>query len=432
MRARRRSGLGQGVLLRTYGVVFLVVLALLVGLTIAIYDKKFTKVVHVTLRTDSIGNQLAPPADVKLRGMIVGEVRQVSSNGRVASIALALQPRTIGLIPANVTARLLPKTLFGEKYVDLEIPAHPSAARLADGDVISQDRSTTAIEIEKVLDDVLPLLRTVQPAKLNETLSALADALEGRGAKLGDNLALVDQYFTQLNPHLPSIETDLGLLADVSNIYADAAPDLVAMLRNFAVTTSTIKDKSAAYAGFLAGTAGFADTTTGLLQEDGDRIIQVNAVGRPTLGLLAKYAPEYPCLLAGLAQANQSIGQTFANGELHITLEVVKARAGYKPGEEPAWNDTRGPNCYGLPNPPRPWPGNRFADGTKGDGSADVVPGLTKALVDPSSGTAGSAEERGVVSALVAPEMSVPASRVPDLATLLFGPMARGTAVDQS
>ena len=147
MRARRRSGLGEGVLLRTYGVVFLVVLALLVGLTIAIYDKKFTKVVHVTLKTDRIGNQLAPPADVKLRGMIVGEVRNVSSNGRVASIALALQPRTIGLIPRNVTARLLPKTLFGEKYVELQIPAHPSAARLAEGDVISQDRSSTAIEI---------------------------------------------------------------------------------------------------------------------------------------------------------------------------------------------------------------------------------------------------------------------------------------------
>ena len=429
MRARRRGGLGQGILLRTYGVVFLVVLALLVALTVAVYDKKFTRVVHVTLKTDRIGNQLAPPADVKLRGMIVGEVRGVSSNGRVASVSLALTPHLVGLIPANVTARLLPKTLFGEKYVELQIPAHPSVARLADGDVISQDRSSTAIEIEKVLDDVLPLLRTVQPGKLNATLSALADALEGRGAKIGDNLALVDRYFTQLNPHLPSIETDLSLLADVTNIYADAAPDLVATLRNFAVTTSTIKDKSAAYAGFLAGTAGFADTTRGLLQEDGDRIIQVNAVGRPTLGLLAKYAPEYPCLLAGLAQANQTIGQTFAGGELHITLEVVKARSGYQPGEEPSWGETRGPRCYGLPNPPRPWPGNHFADGTKGDGSADVVP---QALVDPSSGTAGSAEERGVVSALVAPELGVTPARVPDLATLLFGPMARGTAVDQS
>ena len=63
--------------------------------------------------------------------MIVGEVRSVSSDGRKATIDLALQPRTVGLIPANVSARLLPKTLFGEKFVDLVLPpaALPAAAR---------------------------------------------------------------------------------------------------------------------------------------------------------------------------------------------------------------------------------------------------------------------------------------------------------------
>src|SRR4051794_35865620 len=115
MKARSRSGIGQRVVLRVYGVVFLLVIALLVAFTVAIYNKTFVDVVHVTLQTDRVGNQLAPPADVKLRGMIVGEVRSVSSDGRRATVDLALQPRTVGLIPRNVTARLLPKTLFGEK-----------------------------------------------------------------------------------------------------------------------------------------------------------------------------------------------------------------------------------------------------------------------------------------------------------------------------
>jgi phospholipid/cholesterol/gamma-HCH transport system substrate-binding protein len=429
MQAPKRREVAQGVLLRTYGVVFLVVLALLVGLTVAIYDKVFVDVVHVTLQTDRVGNQLAPPADVKLRGMIVGEVRSVSSNGRQATVDLALQPRTVGLIPANVTARLLPKTLFGEKFVDLQIPARPSQARLAEGAVITQDRTSTAIELERVLDNLLPLLRTINPAKLNATLNALATALEGRGERLGENLELVDGYFTRLNPQLPTIQQDLLGLADVSEIYADAAPDLVRMLRNFAVTTSSIKDKSQVYAGFLAGTTGFATTTRGLLDENGDRLIRLASVGRPTLALLARYSPEYPCLLQALAQSNDLIGRTFANGELHITLEVTKARAGYKPGEEPAWGENRGPSCYGLPNPARPWPGNRFRDGTKGDGSASALPTF---LLDPQSGTSGSREEQGVVDALVSPQMGVPAGDVPDVATLLFGPMARGTAVDQS
>ena len=45
MKARSRSGIGQTVMLRTYGVVFLLVLALLVGLSVAVYHKAFTDVV---------------------------------------------------------------------------------------------------------------------------------------------------------------------------------------------------------------------------------------------------------------------------------------------------------------------------------------------------------------------------------------------------
>jgi virulence factor Mce family protein len=428
MKAGTRRQVGQMVLLRIYGVVFLLVIALLVGLTVAIYSKVFVNVVHVTLQTDRVGNQLAPPADVKLRGLIVGEVRSVSSDGAKATVDLALQPSLVGLIPRNVKARLLPKTLFGEKFVDLVVPAKPSSHRLAEGDVIPQDRSKTAIELETVLDNILPLLQTIQPAKLNATLDALATALEGRGDELGQNLALVNHYFSRLNPQLPTIEKDIRGLGDVSQIYAAAAPDLVRMLRNFSVTTQTIADKQQTYEGFLTGTAAFATTTRTLLANNEDRIIRLASVSRPTLAVLAKYSPEYPCLLQGLAESNDFIGKTFANGELHITLEVVRAQAAYKPGDEPQFNDKSGPSCRGLPRPPVPNPATHLNDGTSGGNSNRATPDF---LLDPSS-LAGSAEEQNVIDSLVAPVMGVTADRVPDLVTLLFGPMARGTAVGQS
>ena len=40
MKARSRRGIGQKVMLRTYGVVFLLVLALLVGLSVAVYSRR--------------------------------------------------------------------------------------------------------------------------------------------------------------------------------------------------------------------------------------------------------------------------------------------------------------------------------------------------------------------------------------------------------
>ena len=107
----------------------------------------------------------------------------------------------VDLIPANVSARLLPKTLFGERYVDLVTPPTGAVGRhIAEGDTIGQDRTTVAIELEKVFEDLLPLLRTVQPEKLAMTLNALASALEGRGTRLGENLVLVDSYFKADQP----------------------------------------------------------------------------------------------------------------------------------------------------------------------------------------------------------------------------------------
>ena len=103
-----------------------------------------------------------------------------------------------------MTAAILPKTLFGEKYVELNIPEDPSSTSLKTGDQI--DQTKLPIEVEKVLNDLYPLLRTVQPAELNYTLNALADALEGRGNKIGESLDTLDGYLKRMNPQMPGAD----------------------------------------------------------------------------------------------------------------------------------------------------------------------------------------------------------------------------------
>jgi len=286
---------------RAYGVAFLVVVAALVGLSIASFQKVFTDVVMVTLETDRIGSQLQESSDVKIRGLIVGEVRSIATTGDGARLSLALKPEMVSEIPADVSARLLPKTLFGERYVDLVPPAGAPGEPIRDGATIRQDHTTVAIELEKVFDDLLPLLRTVQPEKLAATLNALASTLDGRGTRLGQNLVLVDRYFTKLNPHLPAIQADISGLADLASTYAVAAPDLVRAATALITTNKTIVEKQDALKGFFAGTAGFANTTADFLQGNGDRIIQAGRINRPSLAVFAKYAPEYPCMATALA-----------------------------------------------------------------------------------------------------------------------------------
>ncbi|WP_137988558.1 MCE family protein [Streptomyces vilmorinianum] len=399
--------------LRLYGVVFIAVIALLLSLTVAVYQQVFTPVVRITLEADALGNQLEPRADVKLRGLLVGEVREVRADGEKATLSLALKPEHVALIPAGVHARLLPKTLFGEKYVDLVAPkGAPGGGRhIRAGDVITQDRTTVGIEVQQLLNDLLPLLRTVQPAKLNATLSAFATALEGRGEAIGDNLVRLEGYLRQLNPHMPALQEDIARFADVAEVYADAAPDLMRILDNTLTTSRTLVEKQARLASVLTWTATAADTAEGVLDENADRLITLGRVSRPTLALFARYSPEYPCLLDGLVRQEEASEEAFRGGEMRITLELVRSRPAYEPGEEPRYADRSGPDCRGLPHPHVPAPATKLDDGTR---------------QTPASGTAA---EQQAVAALVAPAMGVPVDAVPAVATLLFGPMARGTAV---
>ncbi len=424
---------------RAYGVGFIAVVALLIGVSVASFQKRFTPVVMVNLVTDRIGSQLQTSSDVKLRGLIVGEVRSITTTGNGARLALALKPELVDLIPADVSARLLPKTLFGERYVDLVAPtAGSTSTPIREGDTIAQDRTSVAIELEKVFADLLPLLRTVRPEKLSMTLNALASALEGRGTQLGKNLVLVDDYFKAINPELPVIQADISGLADLASTYAVAAPDLVRAATALITTNTTIVQKQDQLAGFLAGTAGFANRAADFLDANGDRVIRVGQVQRPTLAVFAKYAPEYPCMASALTNWVPRIDEAFRDRMFHITVEVSPQRAGYRPGEEPRWGESRGPNCYGLPgtygSQADPRAGIHFNDGTgSASGAGSALPAMFTGtsglgIVGADSGLAGTEQEQRVVTALLTGDASAPPSAI---TTLLAGPMLRGSVVSQ-
>jgi phospholipid/cholesterol/gamma-HCH transport system substrate-binding protein len=401
---------------RLLGLAFVVALAAAMTLSVLAYRKAFTPVTWVTLQADRIGLQLSEGADVKLRGVIVGEVREVATNGNGASLRLALDPDQP--VPATVTARLLPKTLFGEKYVEL---VTSGGGRIVDGAVIQQDRSQAAVELERVLDSILPLLQAVKPDKLATTIGAIAYALDGRGERLGNDLATLNDLLKQLNTEMPTIAEDIRRLAEVATVYDGAAEDLLAILRDATVTATTITEQRAQLAGFLADTTDLATTTRIFLDRHDDRLIRLGQVTRPVLDLLATYSPEYPCLLRGVVDLQGPAEAVFASGRMHITLEITKDNGKYVPGrDEPVYGAHNGPNCRGLPNPGPPSPGFRVNDGYGGPAVGSLLAPM---------GFAGTAEEAGVIKPLVAASTGVPADRVPDVAVLLWGPLLRGAVV---
>jgi virulence factor Mce-like protein len=451
---------GRGLVIRRriQGIAFLIVLALLLGLSVATYQKAFTEVARVMLETDTAGNQLQEASDVKVRGVIVGDVREVAASQDGATIELAILPEYLEQIPGDVTARLLPKTLFGERFVSLELPESPSQDRLADGDVIGQDRSENAIELQRVIDDTLPLLQAVQPQDLSYTLGAIADALRGRGDSLGANLAATGEYFGEINTVLPELQADISGLADFADTYEGAADDLLAVLDNLAVTNTTVVDQAEQLRRtFSVGTSS-ASVTAGFLETNERNLISLAETSRPVLGLFAEYSPVYPCLLEGLSRSASRIGETFgADGDpaLNLNIQVVlPPRNGYQPGDQPAYQETSGPDCRGLDDIDGeiaqaqageyycPYPPN---DGIESDESAErpepacyeggpddggnPPPGVATAGDSLPADLAGSTAELDFVRSILAYQTGVRPDEVSDLAASTLAPVLRGKKV---
>jgi phospholipid/cholesterol/gamma-HCH transport system substrate-binding protein len=417
---------------RVLGLTFVVLLLAALTMSVLQYNKVFTPADRVTLKTDRTGMQLSTGAEVKLHGVVVGDVRSISADGSGATLKLALDPELSGQIPADVTARLLPKTLFGERYVALVPTAKATSVHLSDGAVITQDRSTSGVEVQKVLDDILPLLQAIQPDKLAATLGALSTALQGKGERLGQDLSTLDRYLTALNKEMPAITDDVRKLAIVLNGYDQALPDLLAFLRDVSVTMDTVVDQREQLQLFLADSTEAADATTLFLNKHGDQLIQFGSISRPLLETLAAYSPEYPCLLEGLQKLKPLAEQVFEGGEMHVTLEVTAGQGKYLAGQdEPVYAANSGPNCHGLPNNVKvPAPAAQTPNGYDygANRPKSLLPVGLSAPVD--MGDAGTGEEQNLLKPLIGAATGALPVEVPDIAVLLWGPLLRGAVVN--
>ena len=423
------------------GVAMMTVVALLMALSIAMYLKLFSPALTITLRADKAGLQLARHGDVRVNGVLVGHVRRIDQVGDEAVIEVALEPSSAEAIPADVEATILPTTLFGQKYIALSGPRAPSEEAIEDGAVIPAERVETAVELNRVLDRLFPLLRAIRPADLNATLNALATALAGRGEQIGRTIDDLDAYLTSMNQHLPALEEDIRLLADVAETYSLAAPDVVRILRNATVTSRTVLEKKAELSSFFEDVAGVSDTASRVLGANEDSLIRLGQLSRPALRLLDTYAPQYPCLLRGIDRYEGRLAEIFQGNKIKQYVEVASVqREAYDESDKPVYGEVgRGPWCLGLPDPPVPIPPQPLRDGTDRDdrqGDALTPPppdgfsgAFDPASFDTASGFAGTPSEQAVVNALLAARTGRAADEFTPLATLLYGPVVRGTEV---
>jgi phospholipid/cholesterol/gamma-HCH transport system substrate-binding protein len=462
--------------LKVLGAAFLALMLFFLWITWAFFTKAFVNYDAVTLKTDTTGVNLPQNADIKLRGMIVGEVRKVEPDGDGVKLLLAMNPKLIKDVPKGVTAQLIPKTLFGEKYVALIPPAHDDGESLRAGDTIT--KADVPIEVETLLNDLYPLLDAVDPANLSYTLSAVSTALEGRGKQLGETLVQANSYLQKANPDIPQLIDDLTKLGTVSDGYANAMPDLGRLLRNTVVTGNTIVAKKSQLTAFFDEATALSNTLTTFTKDNGDNIKELNKISRPILETVGEYSTTFPCFLAAMHTLIPRLDSAYRDGRLHINIEVIAQPDAYASNENlsvskqtfdkasqdpPAKSsgditarNAASPSCldlneinkgksheknissqehpFTIPSDVYKLVGVKKSHSKFGPDSdynrAAAASVSLQDLVQPSVTGVDSASERAELNVLLGGTLGMQPSTVPDIGSLLISPVLRGTAVE--
>lgn len=423
----------------------LLLFALVIGfvaVTVLQYNQAFTKKDAIYLETDSAGNSLPVRADVKIRGVLVGTVASQEARDSKVVLKLDIQPSQLSNIPANTTARLLPKTLFGERFVALELPENPGP-EIKPGATIFQDTSGNAVQIDEMLDKVLPILQAVPPQDLSITLTSINNMLEGRGEAIGAYIPQLAEIVTSVSDRLPDVQADLRGLAEFSRVYSTAAPDLIDALDNLRTTNAMIVERQTDIRELLLSGTDTAAMAADLLDATKDSFIRVSAQSVRPLQVFADASPAFKCTFSSFADVEQNakgiVGWQDPYPGIRVSLAFVNPKGRYLPNQdEPRLFDTRKSKCYPLAQPGVPFP---IPDGSLNDGSYQppttnpgdaqrLYPPLPQYSTVPQVGTAGSQGEQDALADIYSAATGEEQGSIPGWTTMIGAPALRGNEVE--
>ncbi len=254
---------------------------------------------QITMLSDRAGLVMDPGSKVTFNGVEVGRVSEVSEvavgDQTRAKILLEVDKKYLDLIPRNVDAKINATTVFGNKYVSFTSPKNPSPQRITSADVIDATHVTT--EFNTLFETLTSIAEKVDPIKLNQTLSASAQALQGLGERFGQSVINGNEILGDLNPKMPQIRRDNQLLADLGETYANAAPDLFDGLENAVTTARTLNEQRGNIDAALMASIGFGNTGGEIFEKGGPYLVRGAEDLLPTSALLDEYSPALFCTI---------------------------------------------------------------------------------------------------------------------------------------
>jgi phospholipid/cholesterol/gamma-HCH transport system substrate-binding protein len=359
--------------------VLVVVIVAISALTALLFSGGLSSCVPLTIVSDRAGLVMENGAKVKLRGVQIGEVDDIAAGENVSRLRLKIRRNDFQYLPSNVEAEIKASTAFGAKYVDLIVPPG-AAAPLRPGSVV-RSRNVT-VEVNTVFQNLESVVHAIDPAKLNAVLSAVAEALRGKGDVIGDAITSGNDVLLAVNPRMDTVRRDWQLFGATADAYSHAAQDIVSILDSFSTTSTTITSHAKALDQLLLSAVGFAQSGINTIGGNQPNLIRAINTVAPTTELLDKYSPTYACLFLGAQWFLDHGGRDALGGNGKSVIMDAALLAGddpYRyPDNLPIVNAKGGPggkpSCGSLPDVSKNYPVKYLVTDTGFGTGMDVRP----------------------------------------------------------
>jgi phospholipid/cholesterol/gamma-HCH transport system substrate-binding protein len=403
-------------------VVILAVLAL--GATTAVraaygaFSDDFT----VSTRFARAGQGLRPGSDVKYRGVNVGKVRSVELRDRGVDVVLQLHKGAE--VPRTTTASVRPKTLFGEKYVQLATKAGDPKPYLSGGDRI---RATgTGLEVEELIDTTDHLFRNVDADELATFMDEMVRASQGEGDKVAH---LIDRSTKATAAMADTLDAQLAAIdsfARFAHQYRDIGPALNGTNRNLNELLPTFNAARHDYERLLTTLKPFSDHLADFVEvneadfdqllREGDNVVRVLTARKQNISETIRGLNLYTRTLAdAVAPGTLPDGTRYGNMKLFIDFGELKGLLCTVLGPSAPGADLSAVRAalaarvpeLACPGDPTPAPGTAPTQAGEGTGN----PG----------GSSSSQAVTDIVSRLASPDLAADGGTVGDVLAPLLG-----------
>ncbi|NUR91033.1 MAG: MCE family protein [Nonomuraea sp.] len=220
------------------------------------------------LFTDATG--LRAGDDVRIAGVRVGRVEDVTLSGDKAEVSFTVLERTH--LPRAVVAAIRWRDLVGDRYLALSTGAGAAGA-LKPGELITDTRP--ALDVTALFNGFRPLLRAIRPADVNKLSWQIVQVLQGEGGTVDSLLGHIASVTGTLADRdavigrvIGNLDTVLGEIAGREHEYGRLIGDLRALVGGLAADRKAIGDSLTTLDRLTGATADLAERARPDLKAD--------------------------------------------------------------------------------------------------------------------------------------------------------------------